>query len=118
MEEAAALAPPLPPLADPIRHEHTVPPAVTERFGAEIVAGCLLGACGAVAMALYMARRRRGSYTAIKRDDPVEDEEMLVPIDRVLDDDLVEHHLQEPNVEEGDQRAVSGHDESSPHYRF
>lgn len=115
------MAPPLPPLADPNQHEHAVPPTVTERFGAEIVVGCLMGAGGAVAMALYMARHRRGSYSAIKRDDPVEDEEMLVPIDRVLDDDLVEHHLQQP-IEEGEgdsQRAVvSGHDESSPHYRF
>lgn len=57
--------------------------------------GCLLGVAGALTVVLYMARRHE-SYSAIKRDEAVDDEAegMLVPIDRVLDDDLIEHHLQ------------------------
>ena len=89
-------APPsLPLLALSTQHVHAEQPTIAQRFGTEIVVGCLLGVAGALTVVLYMARRHE-SYSAIKRDEAVDDEAdgMLVPIDRVLDDDLIEHHLQ------------------------
>ena len=102
----------------PGQQEPAEQPKLAQRLGSEMVVGCFLIASSALAVVLHMARRNT-RYSAVKRQDPADDEAegMLVPIDRVLDDDLVEHHLQ-PLSEDSNQRAISGDGVTQDFYRF